>query len=222
MHGFFNIPAAMIILILTAILARGTKESSLFNNVIVAIKVAVVLAVIIFGASSVVPRQLDAAGAGKHRGVWPFRLERRDPRRGRSCSSPISASMRFRTAAQEARLPQRDVPIGILGSLIICTILYIAVAAVATGIVPYQQLGVPDRSPWRWITPNCSSWISWAVRIGRAGGAHYSDAGAIVWTDARVLRRWRGMASFRQYSQNCIRIGERPRSARHWSACSRL
>ena len=48
------------------------------------------------------------------------------------------------TAAQEAKLPQRDMPIGILGSLIICTILYVLVAAVVTGLVPYTELNVPD------------------------------------------------------------------------------
>ena len=167
-HGFFNIPAAMIILILTAILARGTKESSLFNNVIVAIKVAVVLAVIIFGASSVnlanwTPLVPENTGEFGHFG-WSGVI--------RGASVVFFAYIGFdavSTAAQEARLPQRDVPIGILGSLIICTILYIAVAAVATGIVPYQQLGVPDPIAVA-MDHTGIVWISWAVKFGALAG----------------------------------------------------
>jgi APA family basic amino acid/polyamine antiporter len=73
------------------------------------------------------------------------------------------------TAAQEARLPQRDVPIGILGSLVICTILYIAVAAVATGVVPYKELGVPDPIALA-MDHTGITWISWAVKFGALAG----------------------------------------------------
>ncbi len=167
-EGWFNVPAAAIILILTAILLRGTRESSRFNNVIVAIKVMVVLAVIIFGASHVsfanwTPLVPDNAGDFGHFG-WSGVV--------RGASVVFFAYIGFdavSTAAQEARLPQRDVPIGILGSLVICTVLYIAVAAVATGVVPYRELGVPDPIALA-MDRTGVSWISWVVKFGALAG----------------------------------------------------
>ncbi|MDP3068631.1 MAG: amino acid permease, partial [Methylocystis sp.] len=128
-HGLFNVPAAGIVLLLTALLVRGTSESTLFNNVIVAIKVTVVLMVIVFGAahidqanwSPLIPENAGEFGTYGWSGVV------------RGASVVFFAYIGFdsvSTAAQEAHNPQRDVPIGIVGSLIICTILYIAVAAV--------------------------------------------------------------------------------------------
>ncbi len=167
-EGWFNAPAAAIILILTAILVRGTRESSRFNNVIVAIKVTVVLAVILFGASHVdfanwTPLVPENAGEFGHFG-WSGVV--------RGASVVFFAYIGFdavSTAAQEARLPQRDVPIGILGSLVICTILYIAVAAVATGVVPYRELGVPDPIALA-MDRTGVSWISWVVKFGALAG----------------------------------------------------
>jgi APA family basic amino acid/polyamine antiporter len=166
-HGLFNVPAAAIILILTALLARGTRESSLFNNIIVSIKVMVVLAVIFFGAGYVnvanwTPLVPEATGDG-HFG-WFGVL--------RGASVVFFAYIGFdavSTAAQEAKLPQRDVPIGILGSLVICTILYIAVAAVATGIVPYKELGVPDPIALA-MDRTGIVWLSWTVKFGALAG----------------------------------------------------
>lgn len=166
-HGLFNVPAAAIILILTALLARGTRESSLFNNIIVSIKVMVVLAVIFFGAGYVnlanwTPLVPEATSDG-HFG-WFGVL--------RGASVVFFAYIGFdavSTAAQEAKLPQRDVPIGILGSLVICTILYIAVAAVATGIVPYKELGVPDPIAVA-MDRTGIVWLSWVVKFGALAG----------------------------------------------------
>jgi APA family basic amino acid/polyamine antiporter len=167
-HGVFNVPAAAIILILTALLALGTRESSLFNNIIVSIKVLVVLAVIGFGASHVdlanwSPLVPENTGEFGHYG-WSGVL--------RGASVVFFAYIGFdavSTAAQEARLPQRDVPIGILGSLVICTILYMAVAAVATGIVPYKELGVPDPIAVA-MDRTGIAWLSWVVKFGALAG----------------------------------------------------
>ncbi len=142
-RGIFNVPAAAIILFLTFILVRGSAGSALFNNIVVGIKITVVLIVICFGAAHVdvanwrplVPENTGEFGRFGWSGVV------------RGASIVFFSYIGFdavSTAAQEARLPQRDAPIGIIGSLIICTILYVAVAAVATGVVPYQELGVPD------------------------------------------------------------------------------
>jgi APA family basic amino acid/polyamine antiporter len=73
------------------------------------------------------------------------------------------------TAAQEARMPQRDVPIGIIGSLIVCTILYVAVAAVATGVVSYRDLNVPDPIALA-MDHTGVTWISWVVKFGALAG----------------------------------------------------
>ena len=161
-HGFFNFPAAAIIVLLTALLVRGTTESSLFNNIIVAIKVTVVLMVIVFGAAHVnganwtplIPEEYGFFGVMRGASVVFFAYIGFDA---------------VSTAAQEAHTPQRDVPIGILGSLVICTILYVAVAAVATGVVPYKELGVPD--PMAVVMDRTgNAWVSWIVKFGALAG----------------------------------------------------
>ncbi|CAJ0858673.1 putative amino acid permease YhdG [freshwater sediment metagenome] len=167
-HGLFNVPAAAIILLLTALLVRGTSESSTFNNVIVAIKVTVVLMVIFFGAghvdtanwSPLIPENTGDFGVYGWSGV------------ARGASVVFFAYVGFdsvSTAAQEAHTPQRDIPIGIIGSLIICTILYVAVAAVATGVVNYRELGVPD--PMALVMDRTGiSWLAWVVKFGALAG----------------------------------------------------
>ena len=138
-----NVPAAAIVLLLTGLLVFGTKESTRLNNIMVGIKLAVVLAFIAFGAT-----HIDAAnwhpfipantGEFGHFGVSGIL---------RGASVVFFAFIGFdavSTAAQEAKNPQRDMPIGILGSLTISTLLYIAVAAVLTGLVPYADLNVAD------------------------------------------------------------------------------
>lgn len=167
-HGLFNVPAAGVILLLTALLVRGTSESSLFNNIIVAIKVTVVLMVIFFGAAHVnaanwtplIPENAGEFGVYGWSGV------------ARGASVVFFAYVGFdsvSTAAQEAHSPQRDIPIGIIGSLIVCTILYVAVAAVATGVVNYRELGVPD--PMALVMDRTGiAWLAWVVKFGALAG----------------------------------------------------
>ena len=141
--AIFNLPAAAIVLLLTAGLVMGTRNSSRFNNVMVCLKLAVVLAFIALGAFHVDSSNwhpLIPANTGEfgHFG-WSGIL--------RGASVVFFAFIGFdavSTTAQEALRPQRDVPVGILGSLAICTLLYIAVSAVLTGLVPFAQLDVPD------------------------------------------------------------------------------
>src|ERR1700730_3858863 len=123
-EGIVNIPAALIILALTAMLIGGTKESARLNNVMVAVKLFVVIAFILLGAAYVTSANwhpLIPANTGEfgHFG-WSGVV--------RGASVVFFAFIGFdavSTAAQEAKLPQRDMPIGILGSLLICTILYV-------------------------------------------------------------------------------------------------
>jgi APA family basic amino acid/polyamine antiporter len=141
--AILNLPAVFIIAVVTTLLVVGIKESASVNNVIVFIKLAVVLLFIVMAAPHINPDN------------WhPFIPPNTGSREHFGFSGVVAgAAIVFfayigfdavSTAAQEAKNPQRDMPIGIIGSLIICTVLYIVVAAVATGVMPYTQLDVPD------------------------------------------------------------------------------
>ena len=147
--GVFNLVAFLAIAIVTVILVIGIKESANINSVIVIIKVAIVLLFIGIAAVYVFKNPEIAAKNWK-----PFI----PPNQGifgefgwsgiaRAAAVIFFAYIGFdavSTAAQEAKNPQKDMPIGILGSLVICTILYILVSGLLTGVVPYTSLNVPD------------------------------------------------------------------------------
>jgi APA family basic amino acid/polyamine antiporter len=141
--GMLNLPAVFIIAVITAILVIGIKESANVNNFIVIVKVSVVLLFIAIGVSYVnpanwrpfIPENTGTFGQFGWSGIL------------RGAGVIFFAYIGFdavSTAAQEAKNPQKDMPIGILGSLAVCTVLYIAVALVMNGIVPYYELNVPD------------------------------------------------------------------------------
>jgi APA family basic amino acid/polyamine antiporter len=147
--GVFNLVAVFAITCITILLVIGIKESARFNNAIVVIKLAVILMFILAGASWLFGHPAEAAdnwspfippneGAFGHFG-WTGVL--------RAAGVIFFAYIGFdavSTTAQEARNPQRDMPIGILGSLLICTILYILVSGILTAMVPYALLNVPE------------------------------------------------------------------------------
>jgi APA family basic amino acid/polyamine antiporter len=155
----FNAPAALIVLLVAALLVVGIKESANTNTVLVVIKAAVLVVFVAAGAAYVnranltpfVPPNTGSFGAFGWSGVL------------RGAGVMFFAYIGFdavSTAAQEAENPARDMPIGILGSLAICTVLYIAVAIVLLGIVPYQRLDVADplavgidATGLRWLAP---------------------------------------------------------------------
>jgi APA family basic amino acid/polyamine antiporter len=166
--GIVNIPAALIIGILTAMLMLGTKESARLNNVMVAIKLAVVLAFILLGVGFIHtanwhPFIPDNTGEFGHFG-WSGVL--------RGASVVFFAFIGFdavSTCAQEAKRPQRDMPIGILGSLVICTVLYVVVSAVLTGLVPFAELGVPDPIA-KGVDVIGVGWFSVLIKLGALVG----------------------------------------------------
>ncbi|HNW27775.1 MAG TPA: amino acid permease [Spirochaetota bacterium] len=138
-----NLPAVLVVLIFTLLLILGIKESASFNNVIVVLKVTVILLFIGFGIFFIkmdnltpfIPENTGNFGEYGWSGIL------------RGAGVIFFAYIGFdvvSTAAQEVKNPKRDMPIGILGSLTIVTILYILVAFVLTGIVSYTQLRVPD------------------------------------------------------------------------------
>jgi len=143
MTGTFNLVAALGILAVTGLLVLGVSESAKVNNVIVVIKVLVLVTFVAVGFSYINPANWhpfipvnDTHTFGQF--GWSGIL--------RGAAIIFFAYVGFEavsTAAAEAKKPSRDVPIGILGSLIICTIIYMLVAAVMTGVVPYKELASP-------------------------------------------------------------------------------
>jgi APA family basic amino acid/polyamine antiporter len=145
----FNLPAFLICLLLALLLVVGVSESAKVNNLIVAIKVTVLVAFIIVGGFLI----MQNYGAYAHN--WEPFIPEPTGEKGefgwsgilRAASIVFFAYIGFEavsTAAQEARNPKKDMPIGIIGSLVACTIIYILVSIVLTLIVPYNQLNVPD------------------------------------------------------------------------------
>ncbi len=166
--AILNLPAPLIVAALTAMLVLGTKESARLNNVMVAIKLVVVVAFIAVGAFYVNtanwhPFIPASTGEFGHYGLSGIL---------RGSAVVFFAFIGFdavSTAAQEARDPQRDMPVGILGSLVVCTILYVAVAAVLTGLVPYGELNVSDPIA-KGVDAIGFTWFAILVKIGALTG----------------------------------------------------
>src|SRR6202030_623627 len=133
----FNLPAFIIALVITFILCVGIKESASFNATIVVIKVSVVLFVIGLGS-----RYISTANWGSD---WHSFAPYGFSRIGAGAAYIFFPSIGFdalATTAQEAKNPQRDLPIGIIVSLLVCTALYIMVAGVLTGMVRWQDINI--------------------------------------------------------------------------------
>lgn len=169
--SIMNFPAVFIIALMSTLLVIGIRESAGFNNLIVAVKVIVILLFIGFGLSFIdtsnwkpfiPPNPTGEFGNFGFTGVL------------RGAAVIFFAYIGFdavSTAAQEAKNPQRDMPIGILGSLLVCTILYVLVAGVLTGIVHYTELNVP--APLAMAidkTGDALLWLRPLIKIGAIAG----------------------------------------------------
>jgi APA family basic amino acid/polyamine antiporter len=164
----FNLPAALVVLVITALLVIGVKESARTNTIIVVIKLAVLAMFIVAGSFFIKPE------------LWqPFI----PPNTGRFGEFGWSGVVRgagiiffayigfdaVSTAAQEAKNPQRDMPRGILWSLVICTVLYITVALVLTGIVDYRKLNVASPISVA-LDETGLTWLGPIIKIGALAG----------------------------------------------------
>ncbi|MGH8259367.1 MAG: APC family permease [Steroidobacteraceae bacterium] len=167
--AILNIPAMVIVAAISTICYVGIRQSSAFNTVIVVIKVAVVVMFIVVGVSYVDPAHWHPfipANSGEY------------GRYGWSGVMAAAAVIFFAyigfdavsTAAQETRNPQRDMPIGILASLIICTILYVVVAVVLTGMVSYTRLSVPAPVAFAIDQFPQLKWLGVPIKIGAIMG----------------------------------------------------
>ncbi len=166
--GVFNVPAFLGSLLIAALLVIGVKESATVNNIIVVIKVSVIVLFVAVGLFYVnadnwtpfIPEPTGKPGEFGYDGIL------------RAAGMIFFAYVGFEavsTAAQEAKNPQRDMPIGIIGSLTICTILYMLVALVLTGIVPYTMLNVPDPIAVG-VDAIGLGWLAFIVKIGAITG----------------------------------------------------
>jgi len=170
LHGVLNIPAMALVAVLSTLLVIGIQESARFNNAIVFLKITIVILVIGFGFAYVnsanwTPFIPANTGEFGHYG-WSGIL--------RGAGVIFFAYIGFdavSTAAQEAKNPQRDLPIGILGSLAICTVLYILMALVMTGLAPYQELNVPNPVFVAIAKAGPSiRWLTYLINIGAIAG----------------------------------------------------
>ncbi len=155
-----NLPAIFIVLIVTLILIKGVKESTKFAGVMVTINLFIIMTFVIVGSQYVKPENWSPFLPNGFEGVF------------------LGAFLIFfayigfdaiSTAAEETQNPQRDIPIGIIGTLVICTILYIAVALVLTGMVPFQSIDIqaPIAAAMNYVNKN---WFAGLISAGAIAG----------------------------------------------------
>lgn len=163
-----NLPAVAIMAAVAVLSYRGISQSALVNSVFVTIKLVVILLFVVFSLHLIDPANWQpyvppAAGPGRF--GWDGVV--------RGASIVFYAYIGFdavSTAAQEAKDPQRNMPIGILGSLVVCTVLYVVVSAVLTGIAPYSQLGTPKPVATALEAHPSLLWLKTLVEFGAIAG----------------------------------------------------
>jgi APA family basic amino acid/polyamine antiporter len=191
--GVMNLPAVAVIAAVTALLVVGVSESATVNNIVVAIKLSVVIAFIVIGSryvnpahwSPLIPAQVPAPPPGTPmdmpsqigRALWDVVTGNSHAKYGiggviHGAAVIFFAYLGFEavsTAGAESRNPARDMPIGILGALVICTLLYIATSAVLVGIVPYASLDNPAPIATA-VNQIGLPWFAVLVKVGAIAG----------------------------------------------------
>jgi APA family basic amino acid/polyamine antiporter len=153
-----NVPAFGIVMLITWLLLRGARESSTANNIMVVIKLLALGLFIAVGLRNIHPENYHPFAPNGFRGIH------------QGAAIVFFAYIGFdaiSTAAEETRDPQRNLPLGILGGLAICTVIYVIVGAVLTGMVPYQQLAVADPLA-RALQLAGYAGVGWIVALGAA------------------------------------------------------
>ena len=152
LHIVFNLPAFLIVMVLTVILLVGIRESAWFNAVMVGVKIVIIVFFLIVGAKYIRPENWTPFAPNGFKGIME------------GAAIIFFAYIGFdavSTAAEETRDPQRNMPIGILASLVVCTVLYITVAVVLTGLVKASELGTAEPL----ATAFSARGINWAAGI---------------------------------------------------------
>jgi APA family basic amino acid/polyamine antiporter len=153
-----NVPAFAIVMIVTGLLLRGARESATANNVMVVIKLAALALFVAVGATHLDAANYQPFAPNGFRGIH------------QGAAIVFFAYIGFdaiSTAAEETRNPQRNLPIGILGGLGVCTLIYVIVGAVLTGMVPYKELAVADPLAHALQTAGFTA-VGWIVALGAA------------------------------------------------------
>jgi APA family basic amino acid/polyamine antiporter len=167
--AIINLPAVFIVALMSTVLVIGIKESASVNNMIVLLKVTIIFLIVIVGLQHIntdnwkplIPANTGEWGTYGWSGVL------------RGAGLVFFAYIGFdavSTAAQEARNPQKDLPFGILTSLAICTLLYVIVSAVLTGMVSYTELNVPAPMAYAMERVGAPSWVRLFVDVGAVLG----------------------------------------------------
>ncbi len=161
-HAGFNIPAFLIVLLLTVVLVRGIRESARTNNIMVLVKIMAILIFVFAGLSFIHPTNYVPFSPNGWSGILAG---------GSIIFFTYIGFDSVSTASEECKCPQKDVPIGILATLIVCSILYIGVAAVLTGIVP-----------WRTVAGDAAPVVNALKRVSLTPGGH-----SLHWVRLAVL-----------------------------------
>ncbi|WP_308936667.1 amino acid permease [Duganella radicis] len=154
---FINLPALCIMMLLTAMLSIGVRESARMNNIMVVIKISVVLLFILVGARHVTPANWQP--------FMPFGMQG-------TLSAAALVFFAFigfdavTSAAEEVKRPERDLPIGIIGSLAVCTVLYVIVSGIMTGIVPFKEFLGIDHPVTLALQKAGENWFAGFVDLG--------------------------------------------------------
>ena len=188
LHFGFNFPAFLVVMILTVILVRGIRESAEANNTMVILKIAAILAFIIAGVNFIHPSNWHPFAPNGWSGILTG---------GSIIFFTYIGFDSVSTAAEEARNPQRDLPIGIIATLVVCTVLYIGVAVVLTGIVPWQTL-IDDAAPVvnsmkKLTLATGSTSLHW-VRLGVLFGAMMGMISSLLVFQLGQARVWFAMS----------------------------
>lgn len=168
-HGIINLPAILIVVLISLLLIKGTEESARTNAIVVALKVSVVLIFIVLGWSYINPANYtpyipENTGAFEHFGWTGIAT---------GAAVVFFAFIGFdavSTAAQEAKNPQKDMPVGILGSLAVCTVLYVLFAHVMTGLENYKNFAGEAAPVAKAIANTPYVWLQQAIILAILAG----------------------------------------------------
>lgn len=184
--ALINLPASLLVIALSALIAIGIRESATLNDIVVVIKVTVLIAFLVLGAAYITKENLtpfipENTGVSGHYG-WSGIF--------RGAAVIFFAYIGFdclSTLALETKNPQRDLPKGIIGSLIVCTILYVLVAFVLTGMVHYSLLNVPQPIAVALdSTQGALKWFAPFIKIGAIAGLSTATLGLLL-SQPRIL-----------------------------------
>ena len=187
-HFGFNIPAFIIVMLLTVLLVRGIRESIKVNNAMVLVKIGAILVFVFFGLSFIHPGNYHPFAPNG----WPGILTG-----GSIIFFTYIGFDSVSTAAEEARNPQRDLPIGIIATLIVCTVLYIGVAIVLTGIVPWASVrddAAPVVNAMKLLTVQTGSHTLSSIHLGVLFGAMMGMISSLLVFQLGQARVWFSMS----------------------------